>query len=84
MEPKVKRKKQDDTNSRIHSGYDLYIYPQRDNMPLQGLDRRALMVGTSKSLLPNWSPPLVQFAPVMDLHGRQKTLWRSRPVDISQ
>ena len=38
--------KQDDTNSRVLSSYDMYIYPQRVNFPLQDLDRSALTVGT--------------------------------------
>ena len=37
-----------------------------------------------RSPLPNWSSALAPFLPVMDLHGWQKALWKSRPVDISQ
>ena len=64
------------------------MYPQRANIPLQGLDRRALAVGAISGpyVQPNWSPPLAPFHhhTVMDLHGRQKALWKSRLVDISQ
>ena len=35
---KAKTKKQDDTHSRVWSGYDVHMYPQ-------GLDRCALTVG---------------------------------------
>ena len=42
---KAKTRKQDDTNSRVQSSYDVYMYPQRANIPLQGLDRCALTVG---------------------------------------
>ena len=41
---KAKTKKQDNTNSRVYSGYDVHIYPQWANIPLQGLDRRVLTV----------------------------------------
>ena len=37
--------KKDDTNDRFHSGYDIHMYPQWVNNPLQGLDRCVLTVG---------------------------------------
>ena len=42
---KTKTKNQDDTNIRVQSGYDIHLYPQRTNIPLQGLDRCALTMG---------------------------------------
>ena len=54
-------KEQYDTNSRVWSSYDVYMYPQRVNIPLQGLDRHALTVGAISAPQPNWSPPLVTF-----------------------
>ena len=41
---KAKAKKQDDTNSRVESEYDIHMYPQRANILLQGLNRRGLTV----------------------------------------
>ena len=35
---KAKTKKQNDTNSRVESGYDIHMYPQWANISLQGLD----------------------------------------------
>ena len=52
------------------------MHPQRTNIPLQGLDRRALTVGAM-------SGPHCQIgtiSPVVDLHGWQKALWKSRLV----
>ena len=37
--------KEEDTNSRVQSSYDVHMHPQRTNILLQGLDRRALTVG---------------------------------------
>ena len=41
---KAKTKKQDDTNSRVWSGYNIHMFLQRANILLQGLDRQVLMV----------------------------------------
>ena len=43
---KSKTKKQDNTNGRAYSGYDVHMYPQWVNSPLQGLDRHTLTVET--------------------------------------
>ena len=40
------------------------MYPQRANIPLQGLDRRALTVGAISG------PSFGAISPVMDLHGQ--------------
>ena len=40
----AKAKKRDDTNGRIKSGYDIHMYPQWLNNPLQGLNRHVLTV----------------------------------------
>ena len=39
------------------------MHPQRANIPLQGLDRRALTVGaiSGPGPQPTWSPPLAPF-----------------------
>ena len=42
---KILNKEERSTNSRIQSSYDVYMHPQRANIPLQGLERRALTVG---------------------------------------
>ena len=42
---KTKTKKQEYTNGRVWSGYDVHMYPQRANIPLQSLDRCVLTVG---------------------------------------
>ena len=44
MVAKAKTKKQDDTNSRVASEYDVHMYPQRANILLQGLNRHGLTV----------------------------------------
>ena len=41
---KAKTKKQDNTNGRARSGYDVHMYPQWANNPLQGLDKHILTV----------------------------------------
>ena len=59
----------------IEYSYDVYMHPQRANIPLQGLDRRACTDSGNhiRSPKPNWSPPLHgAISPVVDLHGRQK------------
>ena len=56
------------------------MHPQRANIPLQGLDRRAYTVG---GILGLHSRPGA-ISPVVDLHGRQEALRESRPVNISQ
>ena len=60
------------------------MHPQRANIPLQGLDRRALTVGAISG--PHSQPGALFGAilPVMDLHGRQKAFREIRPVHISQ
>ena len=40
---KAKTKKPEDTNKIVE--FDVHMYPQRANIPLQGLDRRVLTVG---------------------------------------
>ena len=45
MAAKAKTKKQNYTNSRVKSGYNVCMHPQRANTSLQGLDRRVLTVG---------------------------------------
>ena len=40
----AKAKKQDGTNSRVWSGYNIHMYLQRTNILVQGLGRRVLMV----------------------------------------
>ena len=57
--------KKEDTNSIVQSSYDVYMHPQRANIPLQGLDRRAVSCTDSGSHIrspqPTWSPPLAPF-----------------------
>ena len=77
---KAYTKKQDDTNSRV-SNYDMYMYPQRANIPLQVLDRHAMTVGAISSLHKQMEPCI---SPVINLLGLQKGFWKSRPVEISQ
>ena len=43
---KASIKKEDNTIVELKSRYDVYMHPQRANNPLQGLERRALTVGT--------------------------------------
>ena len=65
------------------------MHPQRANIPLQGLDRRALTVGAISG--PHrghgqlaLEPSFGAISSVVDLHGRQKAFRESRPVNISQ
>ena len=60
------------------------MHPQRANIPLQGLDRRALTVGAISGPIANLEPSFGAISPVVDLHGRQKAFRESRPVHISQ
>ena len=61
------------------------MHPQRANIPLQGLDRRALTVGAiSGPHSQRLEPSFGAISPVVDLHGRQKAFRDSRPVHISQ
>ena len=64
--------------------YDVYMHPQRANIPLQGLDRRALTVGDISGPNSQLGAFLSTISPVVDLHGRQKAFRESRPVHISQ
>ena len=62
------------------------MHSQRANIPLQGLDRRALTVGATVYQVPtaNLEPSFGAISPVVHLHGLQKAFRESRPVDISQ
>ena len=44
-EGKSLSKEETNTNTRVESSYDMYMHPQRTNIPQQGIDRRALTVG---------------------------------------
>ena len=50
------------------------MHPQRANIPLQGLDRRALTVGaiSGPHSQPGAQPSFGAISPLVDLHGRQK------------
>ena len=60
------------------------MHPQRANIPLQGLDRRALTVGAISGPHSQPGALLWRHLPVVDLHGWQKAFRESRPVHISQ
>ena len=47
---KPKAKEEDETNARVQSVYDVYMYPQWVNHPLQGQDRRVLTVRALSAL----------------------------------
>ena len=59
------------------------MHPQRANIPLQGLDRRALTVGAISGPTTNLEPSFGAISPVVDLHGRQKAFRESRPVKLA-
>ena len=65
-------KEKEDTNSRVQSSYDVYMHPQRANIPLQGLDRRALTVGAISGPHSQLGALFGAISPVVDLHGQQK------------
>ena len=48
------------------------MHPQRANIPLEGLDRRALTVGALQVPTANLEPSFGAISPVVDLHGQQK------------
>ena len=73
-----------DTNSRVQSNYDVYLLPQRTNIPLQGLDRHALTVEVISGPHSEIEALLWHHYTIVDLHGRQKAFRESRPVDFSQ
>ena len=56
----------------------------RPNIPLQGLDSCTLKVGAISGLAVKLEPYIGTISPVIDLHGQQKAIWKSRPLDISQ
>ena len=60
------------------------MYPQQANIPLQALDRHALTVEAYQVPTAKFEPYIGAISPVMNLHGWQKALWKSGPVDISQ
>ena len=60
------------------------MYPQRANIPKQDLDRRALTVEAISGPTAKLDPSFGAISPVVNLHGQQIALWKSRPVDISQ
>ena len=42
---KLKQRRNKTQISRVQGSYDVYLHPQRINIPLQGLDKHALTVG---------------------------------------
>ena len=62
----------------------MYMYPQRANIPLQGLEKRGPTVGAISGATAKFEPSIGAISPVADLHGWQKALWKSRSVYISQ
>ena len=60
----------------------MYMHLQRANIPLQDLDRRALTVGAISGPHSQTELSFGPISPVVDLHGRQKALWKSRLVNI--
>ena len=61
----------------VSSDYDIYKYSN-------GLNRHILTVATISGPHHIVKPSLGTISPVMNLHGWQKALWKSRPVSISQ
>ena len=68
---KVKTKKQNDTNDRVWSGYDVQMYSQWVNIPLQVLNRHVLTVGAISGFHFQIRGTIL---PAMKLHDQQKTL----------
>ena len=86
MVEKAKPKKQDDTNSGVLRGYDVHMYPQRANIPLQSLDSQICTDSGSHIRSPlhaKLQPSIGAISPVVDLHGQRKALWKSRHVKMS-
>ena len=81
---KAQTKKKEDTNGRVQSSCDVYMHPQRTNISLQGLDRCAVIMGAISIPTAKLEPSFGAISPVMGLHGRQKALRKSRPVNIRQ
>ena len=50
--------------------YDFHMYPQRANIPPQGLDRHALIVGAISDPTAKFEPSIGTISPVVDLQGR--------------
>ena len=54
------------------------MYLQRANIPLQGLDRRALTVGAISGPHSQIGALFLgTISPVVDLHDQQKSLWKT-------
>ena len=68
------------------SSYDMYayMYPQRAIISLQGLDRHALTVGAISVPIAKLEPSFDAISSAVELHGEQKALWKSIPIDISK
>ena len=60
------------------------MHPQRTNILLQGLDRRALTVEGIAGAHNKLESSFGAILPVIDLNGQQKALRKSKPVNISQ
>ena len=50
------------------------MYPEKTNIPLQGIDRCVLTGEQYQVPTAKLQPPIGTISPVADLHGRQKTL----------
>ena len=59
------------------------MYPQRASIPTQGLDRHALTVGAILGPYSQIGALLWHISPVMDLHGRQKELWKADQLTLA-
>ena len=64
-----------------------YMHPQRANIPLQGLERRKLTVGATSGshskIGASFGTSFGTILPVVDLHGQQKALRKSRTVTLA-
>ena len=59
------------------------MYPQRANIPLQGLYIRALTVGATSGPTAKLEPSFGPISPVVDLHGQQRYFGKADQLTLA-
>ena len=64
-------------------GYDVHLYVQRANIPLQGLDRCVLTVGALSGTPAKLEPSTGTISPVVSLPSLQTALWKTDQLTLA-
>ena len=64
-------------------GYDVHLYVQSANIPLQGLDRCVLTVGALSDIPAKLEPSTGTISPVVSLPGLQTALWKTDQLTLA-